>query len=85
MTTLKASKARIPTKAFDKVARKGQRIRIERRDGQAIYLVSAEEVSRIEEADDAYWSKVGRKALEEWEKSGRKTVSWEKTKRELGL
>lgn len=85
MTTLKASKTRIPPDAFNRVAYQRERVRIERRGGRPVFLVSEEDLRLLEELEDAYWAEEGRKALKEFERSGRKAVPWEKVKERLGL
>ena len=35
--------------------------------------------------EDRYWAEEGRKALEEFKRSGKKPVPWEKIKERLGL
>ena len=85
MTTLKASETRIPPDAFNRVAYQRERVRIERRGGKPVFLVSEEDLELLEELEDRYWSEEGRRALAEFEKSGRKPVPWEKIKEKLGL
>ena len=85
MTTLKASRTRIPPDAFNRVAYQRERVRIERRGGKPVFLVSEEDLRLLEELEDAYWAEEGRKALKEFARSGRKAVPWEKVKERLGL
>ena len=85
MTTLKASETRIPPDAFNRVAYQRERVRIERRGGRPVFLVSEEDLDLLEELEDRYWAEEGRKALEEFKKSGQKPISWEKVKERLGL
>jgi PHD/YefM family antitoxin component YafN of YafNO toxin-antitoxin module len=85
MTTLRASATRIPPDAFNRVAYQRERIRIERRGGRPVYLVSEEDLELLEELEDRYWAEEGRKALGEFERSGEKAVPLEKVKAELGL
>ena len=85
MTTLKASRTRIPPDTFNRVAYQRERVRIERRGGKPVFLVSEEDLHLLEELEDAYWAEEGRKALKEFERSGRKAVPWEKVKERLGL
>ena len=85
MTTLKASQTRIPPDAFNRVAYQRQRVRIERRGGRPVFLVSEEDLQLLEELEDRYWAEEGRKALEEFKKSGQKPIPWEKVKARLGL
>jgi PHD/YefM family antitoxin component YafN of YafNO toxin-antitoxin module len=85
MTTLKASQTRIPPDAFNRVAYQRERVRIVRRGGKAVFLVSEEDLKRLEELEDRYWAKEGRRELESFKKSGGKAVPWEVVKRKLGL
>ena len=85
MTTLKASKTRIPPDAFNRVAYQRDRIRIERRGGRPVYIVSEEDLELLEKLEDIYWAEEGRKALEEFKRSGSKPVPWEKIRNRLGL
>jgi len=85
MTTLKASETRIPPDAFNRVAYQRERVRIERRGGRPVYLVSEDDMQLLEALEDRYWSEEGRKALEEFERSGQKPIAWEAIKQRLGL
>ncbi len=85
MTTLKASKTRIPPDAFNRVAYQRERVRIERRGGRPVFLVSQEDLELLELLEDQYWAQEGRKALADFKKSGRKPIPWEKVKERLGL
>jgi len=85
MTTLKASRTRIPPDAFNRVAYQRQRIRIERRGGKPVFLVSEEDLELLEKLEDRYWAEEGRHALEEFERSGEKAVPWERIRKRLGL
>ena len=85
MTTLKASETRIPPDAFNRVAYQRERVRIERRGGRPVYLVSEDDLELLEKLEDRYWAEEGRAALEEFERSGLKPVPWEKLKEKLGL
>ncbi|MBI5724325.1 MAG: prevent-host-death family protein [Planctomycetes bacterium] len=85
MTTLKASETRIPPDTFNRVAYQNERVRIERRGGRPVYLVSQEDLELMEELEDRYWAQQGRRSLKEFEGSGRKPVPWEKIRKKLGL
>jgi PHD/YefM family antitoxin component YafN of YafNO toxin-antitoxin module len=85
MTTLTASKTRIPPDAFNRVAYQRERVRIVRRGGKPVYLVSEEDLELLEKLEDRYWAEEGRKALEEFKKSGKKAVPLDRLKAELGL
>lgn len=85
MTTLRASETRIPPDTFSRVAYQGKRVRIERRGGRAVYLICEEDMALLEYAEDRHWAEEGRKALEEFEKSGRKPIPWRQVKDESGV
>jgi PHD/YefM family antitoxin component YafN of YafNO toxin-antitoxin module len=85
MTTLKASRTRIPPDTFNRVAYQRERVRIERRGARPVYLVSEEDLQLLDKLEDRYWADEGRKALREFKRSGRKAVPWEQLKKELGL
>ena len=85
MTTLKASKTRIPPDAFNRVAYQRERIRIERRGGKPVFLVSEDDLELLEKLEDRYWAQEGRKALEEFQRCGHKPIPWHKIKQRLGL
>jgi len=55
------------------------------RGGKPVFLVSQEDLELLEILDDRYWAEEGRKALEEFNRSGRKAVPWDKIKERLGL
>ena len=85
MTNLKASQTRIPPDTFNRVAYQRQRVRIDRRGGRPVFLVSEEDLELLEKLEDRYWTEEGHKALKEFERSGKKPVPWEKIKERLGL
>jgi hypothetical protein len=85
VTTLKASQTRIPPDTFNRVAYQRERVRIERRGGKPVFLVSEEDLELLEQLEDRYWAEEGRQALEEFGKSGQKPIPWEKVKERLVL
>jgi len=85
MTTLKASETRIPPDAFNRVAYQHERVRIDRRGGKPVFLVSQEDLELLEQLEDLYWSEQGRKALDEFKRSGSKPIPWKGIKERLGL
>ena len=50
-----------------------------------MFLVSEEDVVLLERIKDLYWAREGQRALEEFNKSGRRAIPWKKVKQELGL
>lgn len=85
MTTLKASRTRIPPDTFNRVAYQRERVRIERRGAKPVFLVSEEDLELLEQLEDRYWADEGRKALEEFERSGKKPAAWQEIKKRLRL
>jgi PHD/YefM family antitoxin component YafN of YafNO toxin-antitoxin module len=81
MNRLTASRTRIPTDAFNRVAYKGERIRVERRGGPSVVIISEEDAALLEALEDRLDLEEARKALAK----GRKPVAWEKAKAALGL
>jgi hypothetical protein len=85
MTTLKASETRIPPDAFNRVAYQHERVRIDRRGGRPVFLVSEEDLELLEKLEDRFWAEEGRKALAEFKRSGQKAIPLEKVRKRLGL
>lgn len=85
MTTLTTSQIGIPASAFEQVARNGERVRIEGANGEAIYLVSEQDMLALEVIEDRYWAEEGKKALERFRASGEKAIPWESVKNDLRL
>lgn len=85
MTHISASKARIPTDAFNRVVYKGDRIRVERRSGDSVYIVSKEDISLLEAIEDRLDIEAAEEALAEMKAKRKKPIPLEKIKKELGL
>lgn len=85
MTQLNASDTRIPPAAFNGVAFKGDRVCILRRDGERIYLVSAEDMRLLEALEDRRDAVEALDALARHEATDDSTVGLEDLKRRLGL
>lgn len=85
MTTLSASEARIPTKAFNSVLYKGERIKITRRGGETVVLVSEEDLALLEAMEDQLDIQEVKKIKAEMEAKGEKPIPWEEAKKKLGL
>ncbi len=84
MTKLSASETRIPPAAFNQVAYKGERIRIERRGGDAVYLISGEDLALLEALEDRYWAEEGRAAaLGHFTASKERAIPWNETAKKL--
>jgi PHD/YefM family antitoxin component YafN of YafNO toxin-antitoxin module len=84
MTSLNASDTRIPPAAFNGVAFKGERICIHRRDGESVYLVSAEDMRLLEALEDRLDAEEARQALARHQATGGETTSLEDMKKRLG-
>jgi PHD/YefM family antitoxin component YafN of YafNO toxin-antitoxin module len=83
--SLKASETRIPPDAFNRVAYQGERVRVDRRDGKSVYLISEEDLALLSRLEDAYWVEEGERALDEHERSGEASVPFSGVRRQLGL
>ncbi len=83
--TLTASRTRIPPDAFNRVAFKGDRVRIERRDGVAVYIISKEDLETLEALEDRYWGELADEARAEMEAGGEKPVPLAVIKKKYGL
>jgi prevent-host-death family protein len=70
---------------INRVAKKKQRIVLQRRGKDVAALVPLEDLALLEELEDRQDLEDFRAAKEEWERDGRKTIPWEKVKADLGL
>lgn len=84
MTPLKASQARIPPGTFSRVAYQGERVRVERRGSKPIFLIGQDDLNLLEKLEGRYWAQKGRRALDEFKRSGKKAVPLVKLKLALG-
>ena len=85
MTSLKASTTRIPPDAFNRVAYQGERVRIERRGGRSVVLISEEDAQLQESLEDRYWAEIADEALAEMKAKRQKPVPLGAVKKKLGL
>ncbi len=85
MDTLKASEARIPTDAFNRVLYNGERIRIRHRSAGTVVLISEKDLKFLEELEDRLDAEEARNALKEFRESGEESIPYEKASRDLGL
>ena len=85
MTTLSASKTRIPPGTFNLVAYKGERVAVKHRNGASLYLVSEDDLKLLELAEDLLDLKEAQEALEEMKTKGEAPIPWEEAKKRLGL
>lgn len=67
------------------VADTGERIVVESHGKDLAVLVSLEDLALLEELEDRLDLEDFRTAKAEWERDGRKTISWEKLKADLNL
>jgi len=85
LKTLSASDVRIPPKAFNNVAKKGERIRIVKRGGYAVALVPEEDLELLENLEDIIDVAIVEQRLAKMEATGEEGIPWEKVKKELDL
>ena len=85
MEALKASQTRIPPETFNRVAYQGERVRVDRRCGKPVYLVSQEDLDLLAKLEDVYWAEEGQRALEEFERSGGPSIPFSELRKHLGI
>ena len=85
MKALKASETRIPPDAFNRVAYRGERVRVDRRDGKSVYLVSEEDLDLLSRLEDAYWGEEGERALDEFRRGGVAAIPFSELREKLSL
>jgi PHD/YefM family antitoxin component YafN of YafNO toxin-antitoxin module len=85
MKTLKASETRIPPDTFNRVAYQGERVRVDRRDGRSVYLISEEDHDLLAQLEDTYWSQEGERALVQFERSGEAPIPFSELRKKLGI
>ncbi len=85
MSKLKASETRIPPDTFNRVAYLGERVGIERRGGDVIYLVSQEDYEFLSKLEDQVDILAADEALSDMTKRKQKPIPWEELKARLGL
>lgn len=83
-TTLPLDRADLPA-AIDRAAATGERVLLTR-DGEPVAaIIPAADAAWLEALEDELDAEALRRAREEWERSGRKTVPLDDLARELGL
>jgi len=86
MTRLAASRAREDfSETLNRVAYGGERIVLRRRGRDLAAIVPMEDLALIEKIEDATDVREARKALARMKRTGKKPVTLEKLKRDLGL
>ncbi len=85
MTTLKASKTRIPPEIFGEVAYGGARVRIVKNKAEEIYLVSKKDIEILLMLEDHYWAETAQKVIDEAKANGEKPIPLDDVRKELGL
>jgi PHD/YefM family antitoxin component YafN of YafNO toxin-antitoxin module len=83
MTTLTASEIRIPPATFNSVVFKGARVGINRRDGEVVYIISAQDLRLLEALEDRLDAEDVREALARHQAAGGHTVSLDELKRHI--
>lgn len=74
MQSLNADDLQIPSATFDAVVHRGQRIRIERNDGAAVYLVGPTDLRALEAWEDEFDADEARREIAQHEASGGRTI-----------
>jgi hypothetical protein len=82
---LKASQTRIPPETFNRVAYQGERVRVDRRGGKPLYLVSQEDLDLLAKLEDVHWTEEGQRALEEFDRSGEPSIPFSELRKHLGI
>ncbi len=83
MTILRASETRIPPDTFNRVAYQGDRVRIERRGGASVVVISEEDARMLEALEDRYWADIADEGIADMEARGEKPVPLSKVKAKL--
>ena len=83
ITTSKVRR-RLP-EMLSRVARERERVIVRRRGKDVAALVPLEDLAALEEMEDRLDARDFLAAKRQWERGGKKTVSWEKLKAELGI
>ena len=73
------------TAIISRVARDRERVIVRRRGRGGAALVPLEDLVALEEMEDRLDARDFRAAKRQWEREGKKTVSWDKLKAELGI
>jgi prevent-host-death family protein len=85
LTVLTASQARIPPDTFNRVAYRGERVRIERRGAPSVAIIPIEDLELLEFLEDQIDIEAAQKALADLKTKGEKPVPWDEVKARLGL
>jgi PHD/YefM family antitoxin component YafN of YafNO toxin-antitoxin module len=84
MTTITASKTRIPRKLFAKVVNNGERVKITKYD-EEVYLISKEDMELLQTIEDSVDIMLSDEVIERIRKGKENTIPWEEAKKELRL
>jgi hypothetical protein len=85
MTKLMASKTRIPPDVFNRVAYRGERVRVERRGAPPVAIIPIEDLKLLEFLEDRLDIEASEKALADMKAKGEDSTDWEEVKARLGL
>ena len=86
MARITTGKAKHPlTAILNRVASERERVIVRRRGKDVAALVPLEDLAVLEEMEDRQDARDFRAAKRQWEREGKKTVSWDKLKAELGI
>ena len=85
MTTLSASRLRIPPKTFDDVVYNGERVKVTHLGGKELYLISKEDMELLQAIENSVDGVLADEVIERIKKGEEKTIAWQEAKKELGL
>ena len=84
MTTITASRTRIPRSIFARVVHEGERVKITKYD-EEVYLISKADMELLTAVEDSVDIQQAEEVQERLRKGEEKAVPWETAKKELGL
>ena len=73
------------TETLERVVSKRERVIVRRRGKNVAAIVPLEDLAALEEMEDRADATDFLAAKKQWQRGGRKTISWDKLKAELGL
>ena len=86
MARITTGKAKQPlTETLNRVTRGRERVILRHQGKDVAAIVPLEDLAALEEMEDRLDARDFRASKQQWEKEGRKTVSWNNLKAELGL
>ncbi|MBI3934593.1 MAG: type II toxin-antitoxin system Phd/YefM family antitoxin [Acidobacteria bacterium] len=74
-----------PPETLDRVVRNRERVIVRRQGRKVAAIVPIEDLAALEEMEDRQDARDFHAAKKQWGRQGKRTVSWDKLKTELGL